>query len=142
MKNILSKISAFSILMLLAGNVSAQCTITPNCYVSGDYVEVAVAATGAYGCTSAPAGFHPNVGSSLGFVSDPDKDGWLVSSPGSAVYMGDYFVPGSPYEGWDFKANGTTTRFRNDASGGTCASCAHISYTATATEQTTEEFEL
>jgi hypothetical protein len=49
--------------------------------------------------------------------------------------MGDYFVPGSPYEGWDFKAAGTTYRFRNLGAACPGTSCANISYTATATEQ-------
>ncbi len=139
MKKILTQFSALSAAILLSGAAKAQCSIAPNCYVKGDYVEVAVASTGAYGCTSTPAGYHPNVGTSMGFVSDPDKDGWAVVSPGSAMYMGDYFVPGSPYEGWDFKAAGTTYRYRNQTMGGACpgTSCANISYTATATEQST-----
>lgn len=145
MKNIFTKLSILGSLSFLAFNASAQ-LVAPNAYVKGDYVEVAVSSTGAYGCTSAPTGYHPNVptlgvGPNLGFVSDPDKDGWLVASPGSAAYMGDYFVPGSPYEGWDMKYNGTTYRFRNQTMGGTCpggGTCANLSYTATATEQTTE----
>lgn len=142
MKNTLLKYSLLSALAIGSATLSkAQCSISPNCYVKGDYVEVGVSVTGAYGVTSSPSGYHPHLGgsSSIGFVSDPDKDGWLVSSPGSADYMGDYFVPGSPYEGWDLKAGGTTYRFRNQTMSGSCpgSSCANISYTATATEQNT-----
>lgn len=141
MKKILLTLSVLGGVFLAANKAQAQCSISPNCYVKGDYVEVGVSVTGAYGVTSSPTGYHPHLGgsSSIGFVSDPDKDGWLVSSPGSADYMGDYFVPGSPYEGWDLKANGTTYRFRNQTMGGSCPGsyCANVSYTATATEQTT-----
>jgi gliding motility-associated-like protein len=136
MNNIFSKIALVSAIVLLSKTAEAQCGAT-ECFVKGDYVEVGVSRTGAYGANPSPAGYHPNVGTSLGFVSDPDKDGWLVSSPGSAAYMGDYFVPGSPYEGWDFKAAGTTYRFRNLGAACPGTSCSNISYTATATEQTT-----
>jgi gliding motility-associated-like protein len=137
MKNIFTKLTLVSSLILSSGIAQAQMA-TPNCFIKGDYVEVGAAVTGAFGCSSSPTGYHPNVGTSLGFVSDPDKDGWLVSAPGSAAYMGDYFVPGSPYEGWDLKAAGTTYRYRNQTMGGTCpgSACSNVSYTATATEQT------
>lgn len=137
MKNIFTKLVVAGSL-LLAGKANAQLS-TPNAFVQGDYVEVGVSVTGAFGGCSPLTGYHPNVTGSLGFVSDPDKDGWLVSSPGSAAYMGDYFVPGSPYEGWDLQYNGTTYRYRNCPSGGACpgSACANVSYTATPTEQTT-----
>lgn len=146
MKNLFSKLAFAGSLALFGGNAMAQMSL-PAAFVKGDYVEVGVASTGAFGTCGMPAGYHSNVtqycgGSSvpvLGFVSDPDKDGWLVSAVGSAAYMGDYFVPGSPYEGWDLQYAGTAYRYRNDASGGTCpgSSCANVSYVATPTEQTT-----
>src|SRR6185312_13444740 len=43
-----------------------------------------------------------NVG--LGFVCDPDKDGWTVGTP--YPYYGDYFLPGVPQEGWSIMADG------------------------------------
>jgi gliding motility-associated-like protein len=136
MKKNFSKLYFVSALLLLSGVAKAQCGVS-NCFVKGDYVEVGVSQNGAYGANPAPAGFHNNVGTSLGFVSDPDKDGWLVSAPGRTDYMGDYFVPGSPYEGWDLQAN--SVRYHYSNLGALCpgTSCANISYTATATEQTT-----
>ena len=128
---------AITLIALLLISFSTYAQISgANVFIKGDYVEVGASQTGAFGANPALAGYHNNVGTSLGFVADPDKDGWLVSSPGSANYMGDYFVPGSPYEGWDLKANGTTYRYRNLGAPCPGTSCANISYTATATEQT------
>ncbi|GAA4452308.1 PKD domain-containing protein [Rurimicrobium arvi] len=134
------------LLLFAARNAHAQ-----GSFVQGDYVDVGVASTGAFGSCTVPAGYHPNVfqvcGGSyvyvLGFVSDPDKDGWSVASPGRANYMGDYFVPGSPYEGWDLQyttTGSTVARYRNDASGGTCPAgwtCGHTGTVVTPLDQTT-----
>ncbi|MCS7076934.1 MAG: PKD domain-containing protein [Bacteroidia bacterium] len=79
-------------------------------FLKGNYVEVAVSGCGTYGTnTPAPAGYHPNVGTTLGFVADPYKNGWSVAGPGTFPnYMGDYFVPGSPEEGWGIQFTGGT----------------------------------
>lgn len=70
-------------------------------YLQGQYVEVGVGPCGSYGASNAPIGYHPNVGTNLGFVCDHEKNGWTTSSGASASnYCGDYFVPGSPYEAW------------------------------------------
>ncbi|MFA6152037.1 MAG: PKD domain-containing protein [Chitinophagaceae bacterium] len=143
MKNIFSKLLLASSLSLVALSASAQIVASGDAYIRGDYVEVGVAGTGAFGACYVPTGYHNNVtqgcGVTLGFVSDPDKDGWAVSAPGSAMYMGDYFVPGSPYEGWDLQYNSTTYRYRNAASAGTCpgSACANISYTTSPTVEET-----
>ncbi|MDI9319878.1 MAG: PKD domain-containing protein [Phycisphaerales bacterium] len=138
MNNIFSKLALVGLFAIAANKSYAQLSL-PNAFIKADHVEVGVSVTGAYGACSALSGYHNNVGTNLGFVSDPDKDGWLVSAPGSANYMGDYFVPGSPYEGWDMEVNGTVYRYRNCPSAGTCPGsyCANVSYTATATDQTT-----
>jgi gliding motility-associated-like protein len=138
MKSIFSRLFLLLSCVIIANQAKAQCS-AGSCYIKGDYVEVGVASTGAFGGCTAPAGYHNNVGTNLGFVSDPDKDGWLVSSPGSANYMGDYFVPGSPYEGWDLQYNGNVYRYRNCPSGPTCpgSACANIGVVTTATDQTT-----
>lgn len=34
---------------------------------------------------------------SAGFIADYDRNGW---SSGSPAFSGDYFIPGSPVEGW------------------------------------------
>lgn len=131
--------------LALLGSTTAQAQIIAGSndeFIKGDYVEIGISNTGAFGACNVPAGYHDNViqgcGRTLGFVSDPDKDGWLVSAPGSAQYMGDYFVPGSPYEGWDIQVNGTKSSYRNAASSGTCpgALCTNTVYTTTPTMQT------
>lgn len=82
-------------------------------FLKGDYVEVGVAANGAYGSGgNAPTGYHPRpdlglTAGPMGFVSDPDKDGWLVAAPGMPDYFGDFFLPGTPQEGWDVAVNGS-----------------------------------
>ena len=79
--------------------------------MQGDYVEVGIHRAGSFGTqNSAPSGFHPNSGSRLGFVADHQKDGW---SSGTPAYSGDYFVPGSPEEGWSLEWTSPTGGERN-----------------------------
>lgn len=74
-------------------------------FLKGQYVEVGVSRTGSFGSEgAAPAGYHPNVGSQLGFVADADQNGFNVGTP---PYSGDYFVPGTPEEGWGIQVNGS-----------------------------------
>src|SRR5687768_6387668 len=102
---------------LYSSNTSAQWIPPGHVFLKGSFVEVGTHTTGAFGAGVAPpAGYHLGPGMTrLGFVSDPDKDGWLVSAPGKTAYMGDYFVPGSPFEGWEIEINGT--KRRNHANG-------------------------
>jgi hypothetical protein len=79
-------------------------------FLQGKYIEVGIAPNGAFGsAAAAPAGYHARTGSStgapgiLGFVADPDKDGWSAGTPN---YIGDFFTPGNPQEGWDIEING------------------------------------
>lgn len=90
-------ISIFLLLLSLSTGVYAQ-LVGGEGFMQGTYVEVGVNDCGAYGSSGgAPAGYHPNVGSNVGFVADSDMDGWGTGSP---VYCGDYFLPGSPEEGF------------------------------------------
>lgn len=86
-----------------------------NAFIKGNYLEMGVNYNGAYGSSvDAPSGYHPRGGSilaangtsctaattpvyTLGFVADPAKDGWSAGTPN---YYGDFFVPGTPQEGW------------------------------------------
>lgn len=79
--------------------------VSGNAFLQGNYVEVGIAPCGSFGSSvGAPAGYHPRGrGTQLGFVADPAKDGWTVGSPN---YVGDYFLPGSPEEGWGLTING------------------------------------
>lgn len=112
-------------------------------FLQGNYVEEGVAANGAYGTGgNAPSTYHarPDFGLTsgpLGFVADPAKDGWGVSAPGFPNYFGDYFMPGTPQEGWDIQVNGS----RGMAWRGTSATSftggltgSNTGYTATGTQ--------
>lgn len=101
------------VLLLLAAplaSLDAQMVGT-NTFCQGNYVEVGISECGVYGTDLAPpVGYHPNVGSSpgIGFVADPDRDGWASTAAGGPYnYCGDYFVPGSPVEGWSLTFDGT-----------------------------------
>jgi len=87
-------------------------------FLKGAFIEVGVNINGAYGTSvDAPPGYHPKGPApvsntcypsvsptlGLGFVADPDKDGWTKGSP---PYFGDYFLPGSPQEGWSVMMDG------------------------------------
>lgn len=92
----------------LSGNVSKAQLISGDGFLQGNYVEVGIAPNGAFGtANSAPTSYHARAGSGgyyLGFVADPDKDGWTIGWP---AFFGDFFLPGMPHEGWDIQVNGT-----------------------------------
>ena len=92
------------------------------CFLQQNRLEIGIANNGAYGTPEdAPAGYHPNNNPSfsimynptsatyvarpnaLGFVADYDTNGWAVGTP---PYFGDYFLPGTPQEGWSVEVNG------------------------------------
>lgn len=96
-------------LIFYCGSLKAQVSGT-DVFLQGNYVEIGIATNGAFGSGgSAPVGFHPRPGTAatnLGFVSDPDKDGWAIGTPD---YFGDFFLPGTPQEGWAISVAGTTS---------------------------------
>ncbi|MBL7711277.1 MAG: hypothetical protein JNL13_02385, partial [Chitinophagaceae bacterium] len=107
--------------VFLGGGLAAQAQkLNDDAFLKGDFVEVGIAKNGAFGSfEDAPGGYHQRGGpgnpNKLGFVADPDKDGWMVGTP---TYIGDYFVPGTPQEGWDMQlADGTWARGWNGPSG-------------------------
>ena len=85
-----------------------------NVFLQGQFVEVGIHPAGSFGSSvTAPAGFHPNGPSNLlGFVADPQRDGWDMGTP---PQTGDYFVPGTPEEGWsvEWTLDGVETGFHN-----------------------------
>jgi len=134
---------------------SAQ-IIDCNVFMQGNYVEVGVSPVGSYGSSVyAPSTYHAHnpggTGSSyhpcgtsttsgteyLGFVCDYGHDGWTVGTP---PYMGDYFLPGTPFEGWEMQFHGGCTQaFNMDTAGfvGTLTSSgSNISYSASAASVT------
>ncbi|MFZ1306574.1 MAG: GEVED domain-containing protein [Ferruginibacter sp.] len=86
-----------------------------NAYLQGDYVEVGLNHCGGWGTFGkAPVEYHARSGVgvgipgndmlNLGFIADPEKNGWTVGSPN--LYNGDYFLPVAPYVGWGITING------------------------------------
>jgi hypothetical protein len=98
------------ILPVFSQNIFSQIVGT-NCFLKGNYVEIGINSCGAYGSNAAPpTGYHYNVYSGLGFTADSDLDGWTTGWP---QYCGDYFVPGSPVEGWGFQL-GSNKKYNTD----------------------------
>lgn len=109
-----------SSLLLLTNDLFGQ-VVGDNVFLQGHYVEIGIAPNGGYGSTfSAPAGYHPNLGTTftfwdpgasvsttsttlLGFVADYGRDGWTVGTP---PYFGDFYMPGHPQEGWEIEVDG------------------------------------
>ncbi|MBC8048415.1 MAG: gliding motility-associated C-terminal domain-containing protein [Fimbriimonadaceae bacterium] len=90
----------FTLLFMPLSQLSAQ-LVGGDAFLKGTYVEVGINNCGAYGSgDNPPGGYHPNPTFALGFVADSDQDGWDIGSPD---YCGDYFVPGSPVEGWQIQ---------------------------------------
>ena len=104
---------------LLAKGTTTFAQMLGDCaFLQGQSVEVGIAPNGAFGATILPpAGYHANgsytlydpgtgsttTGALLGFVSDPAQDGWTVGTP---PMFGDFFLPGTPQEGWSIQVNG------------------------------------
>ncbi|PQJ09644.1 hypothetical protein CJD36_017055 [Flavipsychrobacter stenotrophus] len=98
-----------AMIMFSAFSVKAQ-LINCNVFLKGSHLEVGVNPSGAFGSSeSAPAGYHANqtyfgvnpgcaptsatYPLALGFVADPMLTNWTN-------YFGDYYMPGTPQEGW------------------------------------------
>ena len=148
-KLLMKHFNLIKILLITAGFLlSAQYTfaqlVSCNAFLQGQHIEVGVNWNGAYGSSVATPGtgyckhsYHPkgpagegnsvacgsacySGGQNLGFVADPDKDGWGVGLP--YPYYGDYFLPGSPQEGWAIQADTSIGWAFNDGGCGTVIS--------------------
>ncbi len=126
----------------LLGAVTANAQMVgADVFLKGHYVEVGIGNLGFYGSAgTAPAGYHPHlVGSTspLGFVADPNMTGWDTSTVSPIThYMGDYFLPGAPVEGWELQFDSTRCHAYN--SGGTTAfTCSDPSLSSVATGSNT-----
>ncbi|MFA6151091.1 MAG: LamG-like jellyroll fold domain-containing protein [Chitinophagaceae bacterium] len=115
--NIAGKILAFVLPAMLCNFLSKGQLVSGDAFLQGKYVELGIAPNGCYGSQfAAPAGYHPRSGASatsgvpaaaLGFVADPDKDGW---TSGTRAYMGDYFLPGNPWQYWALQVGAANYR--------------------------------
>jgi hypothetical protein len=114
----------------LAYGADAQIS-SGNAFIKGNFVEVGMSPCGSFGSSVAPpSGYHQRGDSRLGFVADPGKDGWATGTPN---YVGDYFLPGSPEEGWGLSVNGASYN-NNQVCGQTNINGSVISYNSSATE--------
>lgn len=114
----MKKVITLLMLIALGSNllVHAQ-LISGNAFIRGNFVEAGINPCGNLGSTiDAPPGYHPRSGTSgsgganlLGFVADPDMDGWDVDLDGvGGNYHGDYFMPATPRIGWGIQFNGVS----------------------------------
>lgn len=88
--------------------------IGTNSFIKGQYLEIGVSGKGCLVSTVAPpTDYHPHGGSTgyVGMISDNAKDGWTTGTPNKS---GDYFVPGSPFEGFKVEYNGTVYENNGD----------------------------
>ena len=83
-------------------------------FLQGEFAEVGVRANGAFGSTSVPSGFHQNIGNCLGFRVDRAMDGWGNTA---STDDGDFFCPGSPFEGWQMNVGGSVAKNDNGQTG-------------------------
>ncbi len=108
---------------LFASFASNAQLVGTNVFLKGKYVEIGIGNAGYYGSdTAAPVGYHPHCDvcvypNEIGFVADPLMTGWSTSS--GSHYMGDYFLPGSPYEGWNLQLSTREYCEGNSTSGST-----------------------
>ena len=110
---------SYILIIILAGSLVGQVTpveavtVSGNVFLQGTYAEVGIGPNGTFGSIiDAPAGFHPhsNNANHLGFVADFQKDGWTVGTP---PFGGDYFTPGSPWEGFGIACNDGASSAQN-----------------------------
>ncbi len=92
--------------LLHSGSSSAQ-IIAGETFMQGNFIELGLGTCGNFGTANLPPALGPigpyhlntslpptgTILTGLGFIADSGSDGWTD-------YCGDYFVPGSPVEGW------------------------------------------
>ena len=108
-------------------------------FLQGNYVEVGIRQNGAFGSSVLPTGLHGNSGQCLGFRVDRQKNGWGATSGSNPNWVniddGDYFCPGTQYEGWSLKVGNGTTAFNNHENSTSAAIPGSISNLVTTAEE-------
>jgi gliding motility-associated-like protein len=99
-------------------------------FMQGNFIQVGMNGCGSFGTSNPPpaigaAGMpYYNNMTGLGFVADSDANGWVDPVTGADDFCGDYFLPGSPVEGWGIEfTNGTTgavSTYINSDAGAAC----------------------
>ncbi len=118
MRKNLSSFLTLLVIVFGSGIVRAQ-IISGDLFLRGKYLEAGAQMNGALGTKgTAPTGYNPHPGSAisctgssgsgqLASVYDYGLDGWTTGTP---AYMGDYTIPGTPWEMWAIQANGSCAR--------------------------------
>lgn len=99
-------------------------------FMQGNFIQVGMNACGSFGTTGSPPAvgamgmpYYNNM-SGLGFVADSDGNGWVDPVTGVDDFCGDYFLPGSPVEGFALEytnpATGTVSTYINSDAGAPC----------------------
>ena len=134
MKKIYTNLCLFILFFIVHQTLHAQ-LVSGNAFMQGSFVEVGVTPCGSYGTSPAPpSGYHPrSPGGGMGFVADYGRDGWSTGSP---AYCGDYFLPGSPVEGWGVEVSGTSY-INSDVCGISTVPGSILSYTSVGGVMTT-----
>ena len=109
------------LLSLFAIAANAQMVGT-SVFLQGRYTEVGSQGNATLGGINAPSTYHPHGSNSLcgsstnllAMVFDYGYDGWTTGTP---PYMGDYTIPGSPWEGWAVEVS-STAEYANSTSCG------------------------
>lgn len=89
--------------LAMPGTSQAQ-IVGPDAFLQANSVQIGINQCGVYGSNNSAAAvvgplgmYFPTEPAGLGFVADGAVDGWAAGFP---PYCGDYFVPGSPEEGF------------------------------------------
>lgn len=102
------------VVLFVTHGVKAQIVGT-SIFLQGAYLEIGSQNNSSLGSSvMAPSGYHPHTSgvsvcgasSTVAHVYDWGHDGWTTGTP---PYMGDYTIPGTPWEGWMMQANGSTS---------------------------------
>ncbi len=108
----------FGAMCMIAVSANGQ-IISSNLFLQGKYLEVGLQHSGAMGSSvNPPSSYHPHnsgvtlcgASTPLASVFDWGRDGWTTGTP---PYMGDYTVPGTPWEEWSMQSAGTIYRFNS-----------------------------
>ncbi len=118
-----------SIAVLFGNGASAQ-LVGDNAFMQGQWLEVAIAPNGSWGnSVNVPAGYHTRgsastsytdpgtgttpTGNGMDFSFDQGHDGWTV---GTVPWVGSYYLPGTPFDGWSVQIDDTMgSAFYTDA---------------------------
>lgn len=103
------------LLIICTISLFAENAFSQDIFLKGKYVHLGIHSAGSFGSKgSAPSGYYTKGSNNLGFVCDIQKDGFNKGNPN---FAGDYFIPGSPEEGWGIQwkksAKGSKVNFNN-----------------------------